>query len=251
MTDCPTFLGNLDGKEPHMHSLLWSFKTGISMLVALAMVVNLIILSSAEAGVNKWTTNGPEGGTIHAIAVAPSDPRIIYALTIYYYGTLFKSTDGGDSGVSVSDGLQLTSLIVDPGNPQVLYAIGIDFLRIDPPRSYKSVIKSVDGGQTWSATTLTFTGEYDLRILAISPVEPRILYAAVSCGLAAGDSFTCPGTNLDSPGVYRSIDDGESWTLTANAPGAEGVTRTETLTIDPHRFFHCVQRGHFLSCRVL
>jgi hypothetical protein len=130
MTDCPTFLGNLDGKEPHRHSLRLRFKTGISMLVALAMVVNLIALSSAEAGVNTWTPIGPEGGTVTLIAVAPSDPQIIYALTSY--DVLFSSVDGGGSWRFVSGGLSLTALVVDPGNPQTLYAIASNFPHTDP-----------------------------------------------------------------------------------------------------------------------
>src|SRR3989449_5353840 len=50
-------------------------------------------LHGAEAGVNVWTTNGPEGGSISALAVDPQTPTTLYAGTTS--AGVFKSTDGG------------------------------------------------------------------------------------------------------------------------------------------------------------
>src|SRR3989449_11713344 len=70
------------------------------MLSVLLLVVNL---HRAEAGVNVWTTNGPHSETINALAIDPQTPTTLYAGTSGH--GVFKSTDGGGNWSAVNTGL--------------------------------------------------------------------------------------------------------------------------------------------------
>jgi photosystem II stability/assembly factor-like uncharacterized protein len=105
----------------------------------------------AEAGVNVWTTNGPGGGTIRALAIDPHTPTTLYAGVRGAPGGVFKSTDGGASWSAVNTGLPdpsatdlaVFSLAIDPQTPTTLYA-----------GTWFGVFKSTDGGGTWVDTGL-------------------------------------------------------------------------------------------------
>jgi photosystem II stability/assembly factor-like uncharacterized protein len=111
----------------------------------------------AAAGVNRWTSHGPEGGgTIQALALDPSTSTTVYAGT--RDGGLFKGLDGGGTWSEVSRGLtdfDVKALAIDPATPTTLYAA-----------TSGGVFKSVNGGTNWNAvnTGLTTT---DVRALAI------------------------------------------------------------------------------------
>src|SRR6266566_4716867 len=81
----------------------------------------------ASAGVNSWTSNGPEGGTIVAIVVDPAAPAILYAGTL---SGVFKSTNGGGNWNPINNGLfgGVQALAVDPLTPATLYAGTLDGL---------------------------------------------------------------------------------------------------------------------------
>src|SRR2546427_5845569 len=99
-------------------------------------------LHGAEAGVNVWTTNGPEGGSISALAVDPQTPTTLYAGTTS--AGVFKSIDGGTHWRAVNAGLGATSvraLAIDPQASTALYAATCG----------GGVFKSTDGGGSWSA----------------------------------------------------------------------------------------------------
>jgi len=92
----------------------------------------------ASAGNNAWTSNGPYGGIIEALAVDPSSPQTLYA------GTdkgVYKSANGGESWTKINAGLTDTyiySLAIDPSNPQTIYAGTL----------LGGVFKSANGGES-------------------------------------------------------------------------------------------------------
>src|SRR5437870_7111893 len=95
--------------------------------VSLGVLLGALLVTSsmtAEGGINSWTSNGPEGGWIVALAIDPVTPATLYAGT--YLGGVFKSTDGGGSWSAVNIGLPndsyLSALAVDPQTPTTLYA---------------------------------------------------------------------------------------------------------------------------------
>jgi len=133
------------------------------MLSVLLLVVSL---HRAEAGVNAWTTNGPHSETINALAIDPQTPAILYA-----GGTdaVFKSTDGGGSwhstGLTKPGVVFISALAIDPQAPATLYA-----------GTYSSgVFKSTDAGVTWGAVNTGLTSLY-VRALVTSPLTPTTLY---------------------------------------------------------------------------
>ena len=77
--------------------LLDCMKTGSRrprrVLAGVCCGVALLCSSIASGGV--WTTHGPDGGKVNAIAVDPSTPTIVYAATAF--GGFFKSLDGGET----------------------------------------------------------------------------------------------------------------------------------------------------------
>jgi len=76
--------------------------------------------SSVHAGDNVWTTNGPDGGTVAALAIDPVTPATLYVGTA---GGVFKSTDGGESWDVRNTGLaslDVYALAINPVTPGTL-----------------------------------------------------------------------------------------------------------------------------------
>ena len=99
--------------------------TALAKCLLISLLALLMIpgwSNSVSAGFNVWTSNGPEGGIINALAVDPQTPDIIYAGT---GGGVFKSTDGGASWSAFNNGLTNTvvqALAIDPQTPAIIYA---------------------------------------------------------------------------------------------------------------------------------
>ncbi len=94
------------------------------------------------AGTNLWTSNGPDGGSILALAIDPANPAILYAGTDG--AGVFKSTDGAGHWNAANTGLTsitVNALAIDPVTPTTLYA-----------GTSAGVYKSMDGGGHWAIT---------------------------------------------------------------------------------------------------
>lgn len=191
----------------------------------------------AQAAEGRWESVGPFGGHISALAVAPSDRRIVYAGTAE--GLIFRSAEAGTSWTSVTGDFPdagVSDLVVDPGDPSTAYAAVC--LVIVELVTYKQggVFKTTDGGQTWELVTEQGS-ECHIYDLAIDPRQPSRILAATtsglrrsddggaswrtSPGLAGKDAVTgvgfgaAPGTLFAvhyKHGVLKSVDDGASWT---------------------------------------
>ncbi|MFQ5771074.1 MAG: WD40/YVTN/BNR-like repeat-containing protein, partial [bacterium] len=119
---------------------------------------------------------------------------------------LFKTVDGGKSWnqvLQISENTGVTDVVCDPRDPDVLYAAAYQRRRhvwtlIDGgPES--AIYKSTDGGNNWKKLKAGLPKEDMGRIgLAISPVNPDILYAIIEAANDAG-------------GFFRSTNQGESW----------------------------------------
>src|SRR5215831_476858 len=98
----------------------------IRWMVVLAALLWVCRASVVHAGNNVWTSSGPEGGFVFALAIAPSPSTTLYAGTA---GGVFKSTNGGSSWNAVNAGLVFSlpntavfALALDPTTPTTLYA---------------------------------------------------------------------------------------------------------------------------------
>ena len=189
---------------------------------------NLFYAGTVGGGIWKSTNNGISwknisdgklGGSsasIGAIAVAPSKPSVIYAGTgeddirgdMIPGDGLYKSTDGGKTWkyAGLKDTHSFSRIIVDPKNPNVVYAASMGHVFVPGP--HRGVFKSTDGGKTWKKILFVDdkTGAIDLTMV---PNQPNVLYAAMwqaqrmPWGLIDGG----PGS-----GIYKSTDGGAHWT---------------------------------------
>lgn len=144
-----------------------------------------------------WQSIGPGniGGRIRSLVFHPSDGNKMWAGSVG--GGLMKSVDGGANWTSVSSflpNMAISSLIVNPVSPTVMYAgTGEGFYNGDALRG-AGILKSTDGGTTWAQLAATNTTDFQyVNRLAISKDGAKIL-AATRTGLFlstnAGTSWT-------------------------------------------------------------
>jgi len=174
----------------------------------LPLVTILILVGNrgvASAGVNRWTTNGPEAGIILALAIDPAIPATLYAGTTR---GVFKSTNGGGSWSAINTGLtesNVRALAIDPTPPATIYAGTGDVL------DNGGVFKSTNGGDSWSAINTGLTNK-TINALGIDPATPATLYAGsyvsgVFKSTNGGDSWSASNAGLTTTGVFALVVD--------------------------------------------
>jgi photosystem II stability/assembly factor-like uncharacterized protein len=160
---------------------------------------------------NGWSSNGPDGGPVLALAIDRSNPATVYA------GTptgVFKSTDGGGSWSSSLTDTDVQIVAIAPTTPTTLLAAGS-----------RGIHKSTDGGASWNAVNNGLENQHGpihILALAIDPTNSNIVYAA-------GPDITDPSVTYKA--IYKSTDGGGSWSITKNSILPYAVHHT--LTIDP------------------
>ncbi|HEY0723455.1 MAG TPA: hypothetical protein VGD41_05660, partial [Pyrinomonadaceae bacterium] len=152
---------------------------------------------------------------ITALAVAPSQPRIVYAGTGSVFGSeyssgIWKSTDAGAHWESA--GLQnaggITALLVDPHDPALLLAATRGIAHLEG--GARGVFRSTDGGTTWHPV-LDAGPKSGATGIAWAHDNPRVIFATVVETYRAPGA---PGGGRRKPGptsLYRSGDEGVTW----------------------------------------
>ncbi|MDE1924526.1 MAG: glycosyl hydrolase, partial [Gammaproteobacteria bacterium] len=161
--------------------------------------------------------------SIGALAVAPSDPNVIYAGTgesdirgdVITGDGVFKSTDAGKhwSYAGLSDTHTISALVVDPADPAVVYASSMG--HVFKPNAERGVFKSVDGGKTWKKILYVDdkTGAIDL---VMDPADSKVLYAAMWQAQRTPWALDDGGPGS---GLYKSTDGGATWSDITRHPG--------------------------------
>ncbi|HZD52402.1 MAG TPA: hypothetical protein VE175_05105 [Woeseiaceae bacterium] len=156
-------------------------------------------------------------GSIGAVGVAPSDPRVIYVGTgeadmrsdIAQGKGVFKSVDGGATWhfVGLADTQQIGRIRIDPRDSDVVFvaALGHPY----GPNRQRGVFKSTDGGRHWRKVLGPDenTGAIDI---VFEPGEPEVLYAALWQTRRPPWNIY-PPSNGPGSGLYKSTDGGETW----------------------------------------
>jgi photosystem II stability/assembly factor-like uncharacterized protein len=180
--------------------------------------VNGGVWKTTDAG-TVWTpvTDGTNIASIGALAVAPSDPNIIYVGTgesdirsDLSSGTgAYKSTDAGKTWVHIGldETRQISKIVVDPRNANIVYvgALGHAF----GPNPERGVFKSVDGGVHWTKV-LDQGSEVGVSDLTICASNPNLLFAATWHTLRP-PWFTYATVDGPGSGLFRSQDGGQTW----------------------------------------
>lgn len=167
-------------------------------------------------------------GSVGAIAVAESDPNVIYVgmgepdpRGNFSHGDgVYKSTDAGKTWkhVGLSDTRQIGRIAIDPKDPNRAYVAALG--HIYGPNKERGVFRTTDGGATWHGVKQidAKTGAVDI---CIDPHNPRVLYAGFWQVSRKPWRFDSGGPGS---GLWRSQDGGDSWThLTKGLPkGVKG-----------------------------
>ncbi len=155
--------------------------------------------------------------SIGAIAVAPSDPNIIYVSSgeglhrpdLSVGNGIYKSTDAGKTWthLGLRDGQQIPALAIDPRDPNRVFAavLGHPY----GPSEERGIYRSTDGGQNWQKVISKDenTGGSDVEI---DPSNPDVVYASMwevrEGPWEDGNEF-----NGSGGGLFKSTDGGSTW----------------------------------------
>src|SRR5258708_766818 len=155
--------------------------------------------------------------SIGAIAVAPSDPKIIYVASgeglhrpdLSVGNGVYRSSDGGKSWahLSLDDSQQIPSIAVDPHDANRVYAavLGHPY----GPSAQRGVYRSLDGGTTWSKV-LDQGENTGSSFIRIDPFDAHILYAGF-WNARSGPWEDKTMYNGPHGGLFKSTDGGEHW----------------------------------------
>jgi photosystem II stability/assembly factor-like uncharacterized protein len=178
-------------------------------------------------------------GSIGTVAVAPSNPDILYVGSgeglqrpdLSTGDGVYKSTDGGKTwkNVGLRDGQQIPAILIDPKNPDRVFVavLGHPY----GPNAERGAYRTTDGGKTWEKV-LGKDENTGAVALAFDPTDAKTIYAALwesRQGPWENGSWQGPGS-----GLYKSVDGGTKWTqLTKGLPTAEQRLGRIGITVAP------------------
>jgi photosystem II stability/assembly factor-like uncharacterized protein len=209
------------------------FKSGRSVAVAGSIVrPKEYYAGTTGSGVYKTTnggitwvpvTDGYFGGTIGAVAIAPSNPDIVYVgggeshlrNNLSHGDGVWKTIDGGKTwqSLGLGDTRHIARILVHPTNPNLVLvgAFGHAF----GPNTDRGIFRSTDGGATWKKV-LFINDSTGVSEMAMDPTNPSVIYA----GFWQAERKTwIMNSGGAGSGIFKSSDGGETWSELSRNPG--------------------------------
>ena len=220
---------------------------------------NVFYVGAVDGGVWKTTDYGRSWnpifddqptGSVGAIAIAPSDPNVIYVGSgeglqrpdLSTGDGIYKSTDAGRTWahLGLRDGQQIPQIVVDPRDPSRLFVavLGHPY----GPNAERGLFRSTDGGASFQK--VLYKGENTGAIdVVMDPVDANTIYCVLWEARQApweNGQFSGPGS-----GLFKSVDGGTSWrkvgsglpTFERDGLGRIGITVAPSM---PSRMFATV-----------
>ncbi len=208
---------------------------------------NEYFMGTTGGGVFKTTDGGQSwapmtdkyfGGTIGAVAVAPSNPDVVYVGggefpirgNVSHGDGMWRSSDAGRTWTSL--GLkgtrQIARVLVHPTNPDIVFMAAAGDVWAPTPE--RGIYRSKDGGKNWDKIFFRndSTGAADL---AMDPKDPNILYAAM---WQSGRTPWMLVSGGNGSGIFKTTDGGDHWTeITRNKGLPPGLFGNMGLSVSP------------------
>ncbi|HCW08580.1 MAG TPA: sialidase, partial [Cytophagales bacterium] len=219
----------------------------------------IYLVGAASGGIWKTTDGGitwkpvfddKPVASIGALAIASSDPQVVFAGTgesfirsnVSIGNGVWKSTDGGESWqqVGLENTGRISRIIIHPTNPDIVYVCSVGHGYA--PQKERGVYQTTDGGKTWKQILFVDenTGSSDL---AMDPTNPRFLIAGMWQLSLRSWNRTSGGPGS---GIYVSKDAGETWTkLKGNGLPEQPVGKIALAMTpaDPNRIYALIETG--------
>jgi photosystem II stability/assembly factor-like uncharacterized protein len=234
----PTRRGNVTVNDSLFNALKWRnigpFRSGRVLAVAGHADQPLVyyfgavgggVWKTIDAGANWFPISDStfHSSSVGAIAVAPSDPNVLYVgmgegdmrSNISYGDGVYKSTDAGKTwkhvGLPKADAI--SNIEIHPTNPDVAYvaSVGNPFA----PNPERGVFRTTDGGKSWKQI-LSKNDSTGAVMVRLDPNNPRIVYASMWQAYRNGYSMSSGGKGC---GLYKSTDGGDTWENLSQKPG--------------------------------
>jgi photosystem II stability/assembly factor-like uncharacterized protein len=177
-------------------------------------------------GGNNWKNISDKyyGGTIGAVAVAPSDEDVVYVgegentmrgNVSEGLGGMWRSNDGGRTwkNLGLKEGRHIIRIVIHPKNPDIAWVAVMGHLF--GPNEERGVYKTTDGGKTWKRT-LYVNNQTGASDLVMEPGNPEVFYAGMWRLIRTPHSLESGG---EGSGIWKSTDGGETWQNITTAKG--------------------------------
>ena len=165
--------------------------------------------------------------SIGALAIAPSEPSVLYVGTgegnprnsASFGEGMFKSVDAGDhwTPIGLTDTGKIARVVIDPRNPDLVYVAALGHTW--GPSEERGLFKTTDGGRTWKKILYKndLTGCSDV---AIDPDNSNIVYAGMYTHRRLPWHFDSGGGET---ALYKSVDGGANWTRLSGPGNTHGL----------------------------